>query len=80
MEKGVSARSFQGMDALDDWSVGYLRDGVYHAIAAERRSKAHPRLECVLNLPALSGEIVLSTGDVLGRRMFYRLNREEMEF
>ena len=70
-EPGVSARSFTGLDAVDSWSVGYLRDGVFLAMAHDVRLRHAPALKRVLQLPVLEGQPCIRVGDVLGRYFYY---------
>ena len=70
-ESGVSARSFTGLDAVDSWSVGYLRDGVFLAMAHDVRLRHAPALKRVLQLPVLEGQPCIRVGDVLGRYFYY---------
>jgi DNA modification methylase len=69
MEEGLCPLSLPGTQAIDQMSVGYLRDGVFHAYASAARSKASPALPEALDLPALDGRLALLTVDVLGRRI-----------
>ncbi len=71
LETGLIARSLAGLDALDGWSAGYLRDGAYVCMATAQRGKAEPKLETHLQLPVLSGDTMIRTQDVLGRGFFY---------
>lgn len=70
-EPGVSARTFTGLDAVDSWSVGYLRDGVFLAMAHDVRLRHAPALKRVLQLPVLEGQPCIRVGDVLGRYFYY---------
>ena len=70
-EEGASARTFNGLDAVDSWSVGYLRDGVFLAMAHDVRLRHAPALKRVLQLPVLEGQPCIRVGDVLGRYFYY---------
>ena len=70
-EPGVSARSFTGLDAVDSWSVGYLREGVFLAMAHDVRLRHSPALKRVLQLPVLEGQPCIRVSDVLGRYFYY---------
>ncbi len=70
-EPGVSARAFTGLDAVDSWSVGYLREGVFVAMAHDVRLRHAPALKRVLQLPVLEGQPCIRVGDVLGRSFYY---------
>lgn len=73
-ETGLLARTFSGLDALDSWAAGYLRDGAFHVMAQASRSHAQPALPAELRLPVLSGEPALRVSDVLGRSFYYRID------
>ena len=60
-----------GLDAVDQWSVGFLRDGVFRVYASSARRKQTPALESVLELPLLRGTVAISIVDVLGRRTLW---------
>lgn len=62
---------FEGLDAVDQWSAGFLREGVFHPYAHAARSKQSPRLEEMLEIPVLLGTPCIETVDVLGRRAYY---------
>lgn len=70
-ESGVCARSFVGLDAVDNWSVGYLRDGVFIGMAHDMRQRHAPALRRVLQLPVLEGRPCIRVNDVLGRYFYY---------
>ncbi len=74
VEPGVCARSFSGLDAVDNWSVGYLRGGVYVSMACDFRLRQKPSLAQVLQLPVLEGAPCLRVGDVLGRYFYYLID------
>ncbi|MEF9973192.1 MAG: site-specific DNA-methyltransferase [Clostridia bacterium] len=79
MEKGVAVRVMSDFEALDNWSVGYLRDGAYCPLAQEWRARSAPALTLKLRLPVLTGTPVLRVGDVLGRYFYYGLDKDGME-
>ncbi len=73
IEDGLCPVSLTGTDAVDQLSVGYVRDGVFHAMASAARSKLSPALPPALELPALDGVPAIVTVDALGRRMAHAL-------
>ena len=79
IEPGVCARTFSGLDAVDNWSVGYLRGGVYKSEAASFRLRQKPALDTVLQLPVLEGKPCLRIGDVMGRHFYYLLDGENAD-
>ena len=73
MEPGACPRDFAGLDALDGWTVGYLRGGAFVAMAHAQRSKATPKIKTHLQLPILEGVPMIRTTDVLGRGFYYEI-------
>ena len=73
LEPGLLARQFSGLDALESWTAGYLRNGIFVAMAHAQRSKATPALKTHLQLPILEGVPMIRTADVLGRGLYYEI-------
>ena len=63
------------LDAVDCWSVGYLRPEGYTVMAEFQRSKRAPELQRELAVPAYAGELALCVGDVSGRSFYYLLDK-----
>ena len=61
----------EGFDAIDQWSVGFLRDGTYKVYVSSARRKTDPALKTTLELPLLRGQAAISIVDVLGRRTLW---------
>ena len=57
-----------GLDAVDQWSVGFYRDRTFHVQASAARSKHTPALQTALQLPQLRGVPAVLISDVLGNR------------
>ena len=76
LEAGVSSRSFAALDAVDNWSVGYLRNGEFVAMAHDVRLRHTPALKRVLQLPVLEGTPCIRINDVLGRYFYYTFTPE----
>ena len=57
-----------GLDAVDQWSVGFYQDGVFTAQANAARKKQTPALQQVLQLPQLRGTPAVLIVDVFGNR------------
>ena len=53
---------------MDQWSVGFYRDGVFRAQASAARKKQTPVLPDMLQLPQLRGTPALLISDVYGNR------------
>ena len=73
-EPGSLPGGVEGLDAVDNWSVGYLREDGYHCMAQFARSRREPALKRALDAPVYAGDLALCVGDVTGRSFFYRLN------
>ena len=63
----------QPLDAVDNWSVGYIRPEGYRVMAEFARSKREGELRRELAVPAYAGELALCVGDVTGRSFYYAL-------
>ena len=61
------------LDAVDNWSVGYLRDGAYRVMDSFARSRREGALRRELAVPAYSGELAMCVSDVTGRSFYYAL-------
>ena len=69
--EGVAA-----LDGIEQWSVGSLRDGVFHAVADAVRSRAEPDLPRVLQVPMNMPGMAVMIVDILGRRFCFSLEPE----
>ncbi len=58
----------RGLDAVDQWSVGFYQDGVFFAQDNAARRKQTPALPPVLLLPQLRGVPAILISDVYGHR------------
>lgn len=76
LEEGACNRSFSGMDGVDNWSVGYIRNGEYHAMALAARTKRNPKLADMLDAPVYSGQLAICVSDVTGRCFCYEIDPE----
>lgn len=76
LEEGVCAREFSDLEAVDNWSVGYIRNGEYHAMALAARTKRHPKLAQALDVPVYSGQLAVCVSDVTGRAFCYEIDPE----
>ena len=66
----------QHMDAVDNWSVGYLRPEGYRVMAEFARGRREGELARELAVPAYGGELAMCVSDVTGRSFYYALERE----
>ena len=60
-----------GLDAVDQWSVGFYQEGVFHAHASAARRKHTPALPQLLQLPQLRGTPAILIVDVYGNRSLW---------
>lgn len=67
------------MDCVDNWSVGYLRNGQYEVMAEFARNMGKGALERELRAPAYAGRLAMCISDVLGRSYYYALDTETAE-
>ena len=58
----------RGLDAVDQWSVGFYQDGVFRAQDNAARRKQTPALPPVLQLPQIRGVPAILISDVYGHR------------
>lgn len=79
IEEGLCAIPSEGVQALDQISAGYLREGAFHAFAHAARTKLTPVLPDFLEIPMLEGTPALLTVDALGRRFLHALEDEHVE-
>lgn len=60
--------SVTGLDAVDQWSVGFYQDGVFRCQESSARRKQSPALRETLQLPQLRGQPAIFISDVYGNR------------
>ena len=65
--------SVTGLDAVDQWSVGFLEDGVFRAQANAARRKQTPALPDYLQLPLLKGVPAILIVDVYGHYTVWKM-------
>jgi len=67
----TNGRPPEGLDLIDQWSVGFMRDGVFNVHTSAARKKQTPDIAVQLDLPVLRGDPVLETVDILGNRTLW---------
>lgn len=77
IEPGFSDREFPGLDGVDSWAVGYMKNGLFHSFEREIRSHAKPRLTGVIEIPVYEGDLMMRVADVFGRYFFYHISVDE---
>ena len=65
-ESGLS-----GLDTVDRWAAGFLREGVFHCFASSARSRRSPSLAPSLEMPVYAGEPCVQITDTWGNRRFF---------
>lgn len=65
-----------GLDAVDQWSVGFYKDGVFFSQASAARRKHTPDLPELLQLPQLRGTPAILIVDIYGNRSVWRQKEE----
>lgn len=62
------------LDLIDQWAVGVVSGGVFHASAWRARTKAVPDLPQTLNAPEANGQTAIAIIDVLARKHVFVWN------
>lgn len=65
------------MDSVDNWSVGYIRNGHYQVMEDGVRTRKQGELPRELRAPAYDEPLALCVSDVLGRSYYYALKVPE---
>ena len=61
----------KGMDAVDQWSAGFVQGDSYRSCVASARTVGTPKLETTLEMPVCAGEPCIMIVDIWGNRRFY---------
>lgn len=69
--EAAQAAGISGLDAVDQWSCGFVQGDTYRPCAASVRSVATPALAATLEMPVCAGEPCIMIVDIWGRRRFY---------
>lgn len=72
-EPDAFPRKLEGLDAVDNWSVGYLREDGYHCMAEFARTRTDGALKTSLDAPVYAGDLAMCVSDVSGRSFYYRI-------
>ena len=65
-EAGIS-----GLDAVDQWSAGFVQGDMYRSCVASVRTLATPKLQMTMEMPVCAGEPCIMIVDIWGNRRFY---------
>ncbi|HIS95971.1 MAG TPA: site-specific DNA-methyltransferase [Candidatus Ventricola gallistercoris] len=65
-EQGIS-----GLDAVDQWSAGFVQGDIYRRCVSSSRSASSPALATALEMPVCAGEPCVMIVDIWGNRRFY---------
>jgi hypothetical protein len=60
------------LDAVDQWSAGYLKEGMFVSHGHSARFKHSPELAQILEVPMLTGQLAIEVVDVLGRKSIWK--------
>ena len=66
----------QGLDLVDQWSVGFIESGVFTAQSSAARRKHTPALPAYLQLPQLRGTPAILIVDVYGNRTVWKYQED----
>ncbi len=64
-------------EEMDNWALGYLRDGEMRVLTQAARSRRSPELPREMEVPVYEGEIGLRLSDVYGKSFYYKLHTRE---
>ena len=69
----VAAREagIKGMDAVDQWSAGFVQGDTYRSCVASVRTVTTPKLLETMEMPVCAGEPCIMIVDIWGNRRFY---------
>lgn len=65
------AAGIEGLDAVDQWSAGFVQGDVYRRCVSSVRTPVTPNLARTLEMPVCGGEPCISIVDIWGNRRFY---------
>ena len=65
------------LDCVDNWAVGYLREGRLEIMEDTVRTRRHGALITELKVPVYSGKLGMLVSDLLGRTWYYALDPSE---
>lgn len=69
--EAARAAGIDGLDAVDQWSAGFVQGDVYRSCVSSARTAGTPRLETTMEMPVCAGEPCIMIVDVWGNRRFY---------
>ena len=69
----VAAREagITGLDAVDQWSAGFVQGGTYRSCVESVRTVGTPALQQAMEMPVCAGEPCILIVDIWGNRRFY---------
>ena len=74
---GTDAGKYAGLDLVDSWAVGFLRDGWFFTQDISQRLKQQPELKKNLSLPQFRGQAAIQITDVFGNKPVFAILDEE---
>ncbi len=73
VESPVPDAAIRGLDGVDGWALGEIRDQVFYTLSEEQRCFKTPDLSALLRAPAGTPCLGIRVSDIFGRRFFYSL-------
>ena len=61
----------EGLDAVDQWSAGFVQGDEYRSCVSSVRTVGTPKLEVTMEMPVWAGEPCIMIVDIWGNRRFY---------
>ncbi len=72
LKKIPAGFEFGTLDAVDQWSAGYVKEGVFISHAHAARLRHTPEIAPLLEVPMLTGQLAVEVVDVLGRKSIWK--------
>lgn len=63
----------EGMDIVDNWSVGFIAGDEYHVSDEYIRNRKTPAFKNTLDIPAFGGTMAMCVNDIYGRSFLYEI-------
>ena len=69
--EAAKAAGVTGLDAVDQWSAGFVQGDVFRSCVVSARSVNAPKLDTMVEMPVCAGEPCVMIVDIWGGRRFY---------
>ena len=67
----AKAAGISGLDAVEQWSAGFVQGDQFRSCVSSVRAYATPKLETMMEMPVCAGEPCIMIVDIWGTRRFY---------